>query len=499
MLSIGDGSGFTPLATLGGNHGDTLSLGMPGQLSSMGIGVGFGADAPQQQQVRPDPLQCPAGHVAAKLRGEAAASECVPVELLGPPKRTTSAYGQGPGYYCGSEDKLIDIWENGQWLPRCVRQVQKNTVAQSNLPQRVLAWERHVPKLSGTFGEKTVQRVLNYFRLFCGEQKGELQIDEKVGILRGRKRPYYHCRCYVEVPGTIPMPMQPPAAPIQIPIPVVQTPPPAPSSAFQPFAPGTFTPPAPAQTLPALVTGASEGEGQVVSVATAVPWGTQSHPVVAATPMDTRPYPVVAAVPMYPVAPTKPAAPVRQGCPKGYKMQHPGTSSAQCVPTTTVVAQAVDTAVKTVGQAVKPEDRPAAIGQAVSQAVTAVKLAAGAPATAAKVAGVKAGRAVESAVTGRAVSAAGATAVITAAVSATLKDKVVVVQARMVDGKMVLACPAGYKKVKLTTGTIKCVRSAEEITKGYAAAAAEAARSHPVVQATPVGQAHPVVRAVSLG
>jgi hypothetical protein len=438
MLSIGDSTGqFSPLASLGGNRGDTLGVGVPSQLSGMGIGVGFGADVPQPQAEAQTDVQAEA---------------------------------------------QTDVQAEASPVP-----YNENMPVVRFAPKRVLAWERHIPKLSGTFGEKTVQRVLNYFRLFCGEQKGELQIDEKVGILRGRKRPYYHCRCYIEVPGAVP----------NRPVPTVPPSPVAPSFAppitSQPFAPSTIPSPASNQTLPMLITGAGEDEGGAVPVVTATPWEVP-HPITSATPM-TPAYPAVAAKPVtaYPAVAAKP---VRRSCPNGYKVQYPGTPSEQCVKTTTVVAQAVDTAVKMVGQAVKPEDRPVAIGQAVSQAVTAVKLAAGAPATAAKVAGIKAGRAVESAVAGRAVSAAGAMAVITAAVAATLKDKVTAPKARVVDGKLILACPVGYKKVKLTTGAVKCVRSAKEVTKGYAVTA-KAARA--VVQATPVGRSHSVVRAVSLG
>jgi hypothetical protein len=163
---------------------------------------------------------------------------------------------------------------------------------------------------------------------------------------------------------------------------------------------------------------------------------------------------------------------------------HPGTPGERCVARGTVVARAVETAVKRVGRAVRAEDRPTKIGQAVSEAVTSVKVAAGAPATAARVAGVKAGQAVERAVAGRAVPAGAEAVVVAAAVGAAIKDKVKPAKARVVEGKLILACPSGYKKVKLTTGAVKCVRSAKAIKRGYAAAAAKA-RRHPVVQAVP--------------
>jgi hypothetical protein len=236
-------------------------------------------------------------------------------------------------------------------------------------------------------------------------------------------------------------------------------------------------PQVPAGGVPVVVATPAEERAHPVKVA--VPVEERPHPVKVAVPVEERPYPVVPALPvdMHPVVQARP-----RGCPKGYKLLHPGTPAQRCVKHGTVVARAVETAVKKVGRAARAEDRPVKIGQAVSEAVTSVKVASGAPATAAKVAGVKAGRAVQRAVAGRPVPPGGVAPIVAAAVGAAIKDKVKPAKARVVEGKMILACPSGYKKVKLTTGAVKCVRSAKEIKKGYAVAGAKV-RSHPVVQA----------------
>lgn len=401
MLSLDDGAGIAPLAT--SFKDNSLGLGVPSQLANMGLSAGFGVTQEQAQ------VQAQAQDQAQPLEDEAA-----PIQ-----------WDAQPG-------------------------------------KRAVAWERKVPQLPGTFGEKVVQHVLNYFRMFCRDQRGELQIDEKVGMFRGRKRGYYHCRCFIEEPGAAPpMAQETPEtthAPTTLPVVTAM----------------------PSGAAASLVPGPAVDEEGAYPVTTAQ----SPHPTVTAQALA----PSVTAQPLPPVVQAQPVAPVVQACPAGQKLLYPGTPQQRCVPISTVVAEAVQASLPTT--AARDKDRPTVIGEAVSRAVTAVKLAAGAPTTSAKVAGAKAGQAVREAVEGRPVTAGQEVGIVTAAVQAALQDAVKSPVARVVGGKMVLGCPVGYKKVALTTGAVKCVRSAKGIKKVVA-------RQAPVRPAFRPVAAHPTVRATA--
>ena len=381
----------------------------------------------------------------------------------------------------------------------------------------VMAWERRIPKLRGTFGEKVVQKVLSYLRTFCDEQKGDFQLDEQVGQFRGRERAYYRCRCFVSVPGKVPM--EPPLRPE---VPAVPTPP---AERVRPEVPAVPAAERPHPLVPALpVPGAIPAPGQAHPITAAVPVTPDADaairavavapgmPIAPGIPVAITEAEAPARVPLLPsgepdVIPALPALPLepeptvpetipavpgvarrphpvvvaKRRCPSGYKLLYPGTGGQRCVPARTVVARVVEEAMhRNPAEAAAVGDKPRVVGSAVSEAVAAAKIAAGAPVTSAKVAGVKAGKAVEKAVAGRAVPPGRARAVIEAAVGAALKEKVRHAQARVVDNKLLIGCPQGYKKVKLTTGNYKCVRSAKKIGKAIGRRVPKAGRAVPV-------------------
>lgn len=472
MLSLDDGAGFTPLGSLAKDN--SLELGAPAQLANMGIGMGFGVEQEQASTKSDDRVQCGADELPAKLRGESGQSACAPVNALRQPQELSPQ-----NYSCPNGQKLIDVWdpEDGKWSPRCM------VVQEAKAATRVVAWERKVPRLHGTFGEKVVQHVLNYFRAFCSSQRGELQIDEKVGMFRGRKRPYYHCRCFIEVPGAAPEYQQGQQGQEQVQAeeaqPEVQAQPATPAHPMTQAQPSAVTPSIPAAVTP----------GTMVVPGPAVDQG-DAHPVTTAQPVEL---PKVQAKPLPQEA--VPAMPVdlprtRLACPNGTKLMYPGTPQQQCVPMSSVVAQAVQAGMQAAGQARTEKERPKVIAKAVTEAVKATKMAAGSPVTAARVAGAEAGEAVREAIEGRPVLPGQEASIVRAVLDSLFRDVVKAPSARVVSGKMVLGCPAGYEKVKLTSGALKCVRTPKAVKRKIKGIAAK----RTVVKARP---RHPVVQAMS--